>query len=125
MVRYVRLWRTLRTLRLRRCSMTRALIYKEFREVAGIAALGLAALMVVVAAEAGFSPLPAGVFGYVRQGAIPFVSDGFVSRFMLVAAGLAIALGLRQSIGDLLGDAQLFLLHRPIDRHKVYTGKLL
>src|SRR5262245_15804585 len=105
--------------------MIRALVYKEFRETVGIAALGLAALMIVVVAAAGFSPLPTGLFGYVRQGAIPFVSDEFVSRFTFVAATLAIALGLRQSIGDFLGDAQLFLLHRPLDRTKIYSTKLL
>ena len=37
---------------------------------------------------------------------------------------LAIALGFKQSLGDLAGDAQLFLLHRPISRRTFYVTKI-
>jgi hypothetical protein len=103
--------------------MTSALAYKEFRETLGIAAIGLVALVGVAAASIGFNPLP-GVLGYARMGTIPFVSDTFGSRFAVVACGLALALGFRQSIGDFLGDAQLFLLHRPATRGRIYATKL-
>src|SRR5437773_7129340 len=102
--------------------MTRALVYKELREAAGIAALGLAAFLAV---GLGWHPFPAQWFGYVRQGLIPFVSDQFGGRFAIIAGAMAIALGLRQSIGDFFGDAQLFLLHRPISRGRIYATKLL
>jgi hypothetical protein len=103
--------------------MTGALIYKEFRETLGIAALGLVALLMVTGANMGLSPIP-GLFGPTRYGAIPFVSSSFAGQFALAAAGLALALGFRQSVGDFWGDAQLFLLHRPISRGRVYATKL-
>jgi hypothetical protein len=103
--------------------MTSALVYKEVRETLGIAALGLAALLVVAACGMGFSPVP----GLLQQrpGTIPFLSDSFDARLMLVAAGLALALGFWQSIGDFRGDAQLFLLHRPVSRRRIYAVKLV
>src|SRR6185503_13555355 len=36
-----------------------------------------------------------------------------------------VALGFKQSLGDLLGDAQLFLLHRPLSRRRIYATKIL
>jgi hypothetical protein len=105
--------------------MTRALLYKEFRETLGIAAVGLVALLGVAASSIGFPLLPFGWLSRPSGWQIPFVSDSFVSLFALVAAGLAVALGFRQSIGDFLGDAQLFLLHRPISRGRIYATKLL
>lgn len=104
--------------------MTSALTYKELREVAGIAVLGLAALVLVAAGNMGWSPLP-GMFTSMQQGTIPFVSDSFLLNFGLAACGLAMALGFRQSLGDFRGDAQLFLLHRPVSRGRIYGTKLL
>jgi hypothetical protein len=102
--------------------MTRALVYKEFRETAGIAAIGLVLLLLLVAGQIGFSPLP---FTTNYLGRIPFVSDSFGGQFLLIAGGLALALGFRQSIGDFLGDAQLFFLHRPVSRGKIYLAKVM
>jgi hypothetical protein len=93
--------------------MIRALAYKEFRETIGIAAIGLVAFVLM-----SWWQVP-------RSWQIPFVSDGFVEVFSLVAFGVATTLGLRQTIGDFLGDAQLFLLHRPVSRRQVYATKLL
>jgi hypothetical protein len=42
-----------------------------------------------------------------------------------VAGLLALALGLRQSLGDFFGDAYLFLLHRPVSRTQVFGAKLV
>jgi hypothetical protein len=104
--------------------MTGALVYKEFRETLGIATLGLIALLAVTAAQVGLNPVP-GMFGLgSRTGSIPFVSSSFGTWFWLAAAGLAIALGFRQSIGDFWNDAQLFLLHRPVSRARIYATKL-
>jgi hypothetical protein len=103
--------------------MTAALTYKELRECAGIAALGLAALLLVALVGMRWSPLP-DVIAPAGQGGIPFVSDTFTTYLAFGAFALALALGLRQSIGDLVGDAQLFLLHRPVDRRRIYATKL-
>jgi hypothetical protein len=101
--------------------MTSALTYKEIRENIGIASLGLAALLAVAVANMGWGVL----IGWRIYGAIPFVSDGFFTPFVLLASGLAIALGLRQSVGDFLGEAYLFLLHRPVARRQVFAAKML
>lgn len=103
--------------------MIAALIYKEVREVVGIAAVGLVALLVVALSSMGLSPIP-GLFGPVRPGTIPFVNSSFGTWFVFAAGGLALALGFRQSLGDFWGDAQLFLLHRPISRGRIYGTKL-
>jgi hypothetical protein len=107
--------------------MTLALVYKEFRENGPIAAVGLLALLIVAASSMGFSPLPfwPGLFGYYRQGTIPFVSDSFGSQLVFVAGALALAIAYRQSLGDFWGEAQYFLFHRPISRSRVYVTKLL
>ena len=105
--------------------MTSTLAYKELRENVWIAALGLAAMLLVALGAMGYAPLP-GILGTARQpGQIPFTSDGFSYQFGLVACGLALALGFRQSLGDFLGDAQLFVLQRPVNRGRVYGTKLV
>jgi hypothetical protein len=101
--------------------MTSALTYKEFRETIGIAALGLAALLVVAAANMGW----VFVVSWQTHASIPFLSDGFFTPFVFLAAALAIALGLRQTLGDFFGDAYLFLLHRPVGRRQIFAAKLL
>jgi hypothetical protein len=104
--------------------MTGALAYKELRENSWIAAVGLAALLLVAVAAMGFSPLP-GLIGRPQHlGQIPFLSDSFTYQFALVACVLAVALGFRQSLGDLAGDAQLFVLHRPASRRRIFGTKL-
>lgn len=104
--------------------MTSALTYKEVRENIGIAGLGLAALLLVASSNMGWMSL-AGFFGLShQQGRIPFLDDSFTMQFAVVAVALAIALGLRQSLGDFFGDAYLFLLHRPVTRTHVLATKL-
>ena len=104
--------------------MTRALIYKEFRETLPIAGLGLATLLFVAFDAMGYSPAPDLLTSYSSNG-IPFLSDMFVQRYGLAATGLALALGFWQSLGDFWGDAQLFVLHRPIPRRTIYAVKLM
>lgn len=104
--------------------MTGALAYKELRENAWIAAVGLAAMLLVAVAAMGYSPLPRLIGPQQGYGQIPFLSDSFTYQFGLVACVLALALGFRQSLGDLVGDAQLFLLHRPASRQRIFGTKL-
>ena len=100
-----------------------SLTHKELRECAGILAMGALALAGIAAANMGLSPL-ARIFGSNSQGEIPFLSDGFQVQFGLAAFALAAALGFRQSLGDFLGDAHVFLLHRPVTRRRIYGTKL-
>jgi hypothetical protein len=106
--------------------MTSALTLKELRESAGLAALGLAGLGLIALTAIGFSPLGM-LFGTGRPaaGTIPFLYDSFDGYFALAAGALAIALGLKQSLGDLMGDTQLFLLHRPVSRRTVILTKII
>lgn len=107
--------------------MTSALTLKELRESAGVAALGLAGLALVGLTAIGWNPLGSmfGQWGRGQPGTIPFLYDSFGWHFTLAAGVLAMALGFKQSVGDLLGDAQLFLLHRPVSRRTVYLTKVL
>lgn len=106
--------------------MTSVLTLKELRESAGVAALGLAGLALVGLTAIGWSPLDNlfGMWGRGQPGTIPFLYDSFGWQFGLAAGALAMALGFKQSLGDLLGDAQLFLLHRPVSRRNVYLTKV-
>jgi len=105
--------------------MTSALTLKELRESAGVAALGLAGLGLVALTAIGFSPLGMVISSGRPSGTIPFLYDSFGGTFALAAGALAIALGLKQSLGDLVGDSQLFLLHRPVSRRAVYLTKIV
>jgi len=102
--------------------MTRALVYKEFREILPIAGLALLALLFVASNSTDFQ-FVRGLLND-RQDGIPFVSDAFGSRLAIVAGSFAVALGFWQTLGDFHRDAQLFLLHRPITRRKFYSVKL-
>src|SRR3954465_1977094 len=98
--------------------MTRALIYKEFRETLPIALVGLAVLVVLGGTTTTSSPASNPLRNLLndRLDGIPFVSDAFTSRLTIVASVLAMALGFWQTLGDFHRDAQLFLLHRPVTR---------
>jgi hypothetical protein len=106
--------------------MTSALVSKELRETAGIALVGLAALLLLAMMHIGWSPLALlGMNSPWRGGGIPFIGDNFVQQFALVAFGLAAVLGFRQAVVDFSGDAQHFLLHLPVSRQQLYLTKLL
>lgn len=105
--------------------MTAALMRKELRECAGIAALGLLGLAWLTLSAINLSPFGM-AFNLARgtAGAIPFLYDSFMMNFGLIAAALAVGLGFKQSLGDQLGNAHLFLLHRPVKRETIYLTKL-
>ncbi len=99
--------------------MWTAMIYKELREAAGIAALGLAALFVMVTAETGMSILP--LVSSVR-GKVPFL--GSTLFFVPVAVIFTIVLGFRQTAWELYQGTFMFLLHRPVARERLILAKL-
>lgn len=101
--------------------MLKALVYKELRETALLAALALAA---------GFYDL-ASVLGYHvphwaghRAAPAPFVADGFVAEAAVIALLLATALGLLQSFVESARGTWLWLLHRPVSHRQVIGIKL-
>jgi hypothetical protein len=106
--------------------MTRALVYKEFREALPMALLGLAVLLVLGGTSTTNSPTSNPLRNLLndRPDAIPFVSDAFTSRLTIVASVFAMALGFWQTLGDFHRDAQLFLLHRPVTSRRMYGVKL-
>lgn len=100
-----------------------SLMHKELRETAGIVALGFAALFLVAVGCMGVGPVASFVGSYPR-GQIPFIADGFLAQFGFASFGLAVALGFRQSLSEIVGDAHAFLLHRPVSRRRIYATKL-
>ena len=98
--------------------MTRALIYKEFRETLPIATVALACLAFLALDAMGYSVVP-DLFGGRYSGTIPFVGyqEQFFGQFNMAAGAFALALGFWHSLGDFWGEAHLFVLHRPVNRH--------
>ena len=97
--------------------MFRAMAMKELRETRGIALLGLVVYGIMLAFVSAQIRL--------RSDTIPFVSDGFLVAYIWLSCGFAIALGLRQSLGENIGDVYLFLFHRPATRRWLVGMKLL
>ena len=108
--------------------MTSALTYKELRETLGVALLGLAGMLFVAMLHIDWSLIYLSQVSWGLSGQhneIPFVGDSFVFQFGLAAFALATALGWRQATADFTGGAQLFLLHRPIGRRRIYATKIV
>jgi hypothetical protein len=103
--------------------MLKSLMVKELRESAGVVALAVLAALFAVANLAGLSLLP--IFQSNGANGIPFVSDSFSFYLTLIAGGLAVALGLKQSAWEFGSDTYYFLLHRPIRRASVFWVKLV
>jgi hypothetical protein len=102
--------------------MLKALVVKELRESAGIVVLGVIA---AVYALGDLTATPIVPWQNNRLWHYPFVADDLSFYLGLVAGGLAIALGLRQTAWELGQGTYFFLLHRPIDRGRVFGVKLL
>jgi len=91
--------------------------------VAGVAVAALAAYLVVVGGLTGvraFQELP----GVPGGGGVPFVECRFLPVFAVVTAALAVALGLRQTLGESVRGTYQFLLHRPRGRTALFLTKL-
>jgi hypothetical protein len=107
--------------------MFRAMVWKELREVRGIVLLGLAAYALLVLQcvnpriPTPFMFIQRGGYG---EGVVPFVQGNFTTYFGFMAAVIAVALGLRQVLGESVGGTYLSLLHRPANRRWLIGTKL-
>ncbi len=108
--------------------MIKALVFKELRENAWIAATALALYLALVYQ---LIPREKNLLSYgfrlsftVSPEAIPFVSGTFASYFSLISFAAAIGLGFRQSTRESGQSTYLFLLHRPWLRDKIFLTKL-
>jgi hypothetical protein len=107
--------------------MLNSLAQKELRETGLIALGALVVYAYVVGTAIGFTLMPYVYALYLHpdEQAIPFLGGGFGQTFALASVGLAIALGLRQSVGESMRDTFGFLLHRPARREWLIGVKLL
>jgi ABC-type transport system involved in multi-copper enzyme maturation permease subunit len=102
----------------------KALVFKELREVFGIAVAALVGYLALVASLMGaklFDWIPGMPQG--TQG-VPFTSNGFMFWFTIVSVLFAGALGFRQSAWESAQGTYLFLLHRPLSRNAIFLTKL-
>jgi len=105
--------------------MIKALAIKELREILGIALLGLAAELFLVAGVIGVPPfrqMSQSMLGLAED--VPFIGSSFFGFSCIAAAALAIALGFRQSAWENGKGAYQFLLHRPLRRETIFLTKL-
>ena len=102
--------------------MKRAMLYKELREIAWIALLGLAVQGYFLAQLMDMNLL---FMSPRQQDWIPFVSGDFLPAFIVVAIATTALLGLWQSVGESTRGTWLFLLHRPSRRSSLLGAKVL
>jgi hypothetical protein len=110
--------------------MVLAIVGKELRELRLFAALALLAFGVYVSNLTGhWSVFLSEVLGWLPAlGAGPdvrFVRGEFSLPHGLIGFALALALGFRQSVGELFQGTFPFLLHRPLSRRAIILTKLL
>jgi hypothetical protein len=101
--------------------MWKTLAAKELRETGLIALAALAIYAYFLANAMRFRLLP---FLDTERDLIPFVGGAFIGPFVCVSAGLAIAVGFRQSAWESMQSTFLFLLHRPMSWWKLLGAKL-
>lgn len=103
--------------------MNRWLLWKEGREVAGIAAIGFAACLLM----AGFLMnlrFIYNILGSSGDNRLPFVQPFWLYMYWMIVAAMAVLLGLKQSLWEDYQGTYRFLLHRPISRHRLIAHKL-
>jgi hypothetical protein len=101
--------------------MYKALVLKEVRENAWMAAVSLVAYAFLLLTLTGFDLWTMRWYP-VQQ--IPFQDWRFLLWSILISAVLAILLGLRQTWWESVRGTTVFLLHRPIARRAVFGTKL-
>lgn len=102
--------------------MNRALIIKELREcapVAAIAALAGAYTVWILTGGAAFPGDPGSTW------AVPFLGDDIYAPLILIAGGLALALGFKQTVLEDAFGTYRYLLYRPVMRRRIFQLKLL
>jgi hypothetical protein len=102
----------------------KALVFKELREIAGIAAIALVCYVALVANLMGakvFSFAP-GIPDGTEE--IPFAGSDFSNLYSLVTYALAAVIAFRQSAVESSRGTFLFLLHRPLSRDAIVLTKL-
>jgi hypothetical protein len=99
------------------------MLVKEWRETRGIALVALAAYAYLVASRM-YPWLPLGL-GDRQSFVVPFARDLFIGWFGSIAVVMALALGLRQTLGESFRGTYPFLLHRPAGRRWLIGVKLL
>ncbi len=102
--------------------MHKALVLKELRESAGLIAVAVLAAAYILADLTGVRLLP------IQNGIAaryPFVNDtALVFYLCLLAGGLAVLMGFKQSAWELWQGTYFFLLHRPASRRTIFGVKL-
>ena len=103
--------------------MLKALVLKELRETAGLAALGVLACAYALAALTGmqllsWQPNP------IYEVHVPFVDDKVLGFLAAIGSLLAVGLGLKQSAWESWQGTYIFLLHRPASRRAMFGTKL-
>jgi len=101
--------------------MIRALAAKELRETSLVVLAALVVYAYFATSAMGFALLP---FLGRDIGVIPFVGGIFPGAFIVVSAGLAIALGFRQSAWESMQGTFPLLLHRPAPWWQLIGTKL-
>ena len=102
--------------------MFQAMIIKELRECRSIALSALAAYGLCVWWQTAMDESSNGMASMT----IPFLGSSiFTSMFVLISVALAIALGLRQTLGESSRGTFPLLLHRPATRRWLIAMKLL
>lgn len=110
----------------------KALVFKELREIFGIAvvATGCYLTLVIYLTNAEMFNWVLGVRneitakGIADEPSIPFISDDFLKFYSYISMLFAGALGLWQPICESSQGAYLFLLHRPRSRNAIFLTKL-
>ncbi len=106
--------------------MLKSLVAKELRETAAAAALGLAFYFFITAKAMRHDLLPWFSWdSYAAFYEIPFVGQGYLASFTVVSAGLAIVLGLVQSLREDVYGTWPYLLYRAAGRARLIGIKLL
>ena len=102
--------------------MLKALVTKELRESAGLAALAAMALIYVYTEVTAMRILPwqsTTIYHY------PFVYDQMGYSLSMYIGGFALALGLKQTAWEAWQGTFFFLLHRPVSRERIFRQKLI
>jgi hypothetical protein len=109
--------------------MFRAMMWKEWRQIQGITLIALAAYAMLIVS----TTMPSATNGMIlfemfRSGNeapdIPFILDSFPWYYLCISIALAIALGLKQTLGESVSGTYLFLLHRPASHRWIMATKL-